>query len=152
MSRYYLDTSLFHAMLLAERTPAVVRACTSWLERAAAGEIDAVISTLTWDEVVYICGRAGKNPGQPSGYDHRRAAEAGRRLLDMRFLRLEAVDAVIVREATRLLARYPMRPRDCLHAALARERAGGRLVTLDSDFRRLDLLEGGDLHVTWIAG
>src|SRR5438067_2295242 len=74
------------------------------------------------------------------GIDHEKGELQA--LVDER--RLEA-DWDLTKEAARLKSKYPVAYADCFAAALAK-REGGRLVTGDPEFRRLDK----EISVIWI--
>lgn len=147
MNIWYLESSLFLTQLLRDRPDSVVRACERWLDRADQGEVSLITSTLTWDEVCYVAGRGLKGKG--GSYDAQRAAEAGALLLGLRGLRIEAVDEAALHEAGDLIRRTGLKPRDALHAALARRHALGQMLTLDADFSTR--MQGCGLTLTAVA-
>lgn len=138
--RWYFDTGVFVTPILKNRPQAVVDACLAWQRRAHDGEVEAVTSHLTWDEVAHVAGRV------PKPFDRARAAEAGRLLRACQWLRFVAIDEMVIARAQALLARAGNGPRDCVHAASALLHAGGNLVTLDSGFT-----SGGGLTVSIIS-
>ncbi len=150
MRRIYLDTSVLLAIPLKQRSPAVLNDCEAWLRSAQRREISAVISTLTWDEFVYVFASKARGDAEGTGYRNSRAVEGSRLLLGMKFLQMAPVEQAIVEEATELLERVDLRPRDCMHALLARAYADGNLLTLDNDFRRRELLDRLGVRITLI--
>ena len=126
MTRWYIDTGVFVTPILKNRPQPVINACLEWQRRAASGEIEAVTSYLTWDEVAHVAGRV------PPPFDRARAARFGQALLDCDWIDFVDVDDVIVAKAQSLLTRAGTGPRDCVHAATALLRTDGRMVTLDT--------------------
>lgn len=126
----YFDTGVFVTPLLKNRPQSVVDACLDWLRRVARGEVLAITSYLTWDEVSHVAGRAAGGV-----FDWVRAREAGRRLLDLTNLSFVPADGKVVEQAQSLLHRHKLKPRDSIHASSALLTADGRMVTLDFGFR-----------------
>lgn len=145
MNICYLDSGVFLTPLLGNREPEVVDACKRWLLRIASGDVQAVTSWLTWDEVVWFAGRAG------GPFDPKRAAAAGGRFRALPNIRFRAVDDEVVRKAEDLMKEFGVHPRDSIHASTALLHASGTLVTLDSDFRTRASTAAG-LNVIEIRG
>src|SRR5437773_12393012 len=81
-------------------------------------------------------------------YARRASTEvANERIQQLRMTGIEFIEADwdLTKEAARLKSRYPIAYADCFAAALAK-REGGRLVTGDPEFRRLDK----EISVIWI--
>jgi ribonuclease VapC len=81
-------------------------------------------------------------------YARRASTEvANERIQQLRMTGIEFIEADwdLTKEAARFKSRYPIAYADCFAAALAK-REGGRLVTGDPEFRRLDK----EISVTWI--
>lgn len=130
--RWYLDTGVFVTPILKNRSKAVIDACLEWQRRAHAGEIEAVTSYLTWDEVAHVAGRV------PKPFDRARAAEAGRILRASTWLCFVEIDEKVIARAQEFLTHVGNGPRDCIHAASALLHATGKMVTLDSGFSSAD--------------
>ena len=128
MAPTYFDTGVFVTPLLKNRSDAVIDACRAWQERMRCGELKGITSYLTWDEVTHVAGRRHKS------FSHADSSRAGELLLQLPNLSFVDVDHDVIAEAQRLLAMTHCRPRDAIHAATALLRAGGRLLTLDTDF------------------
>jgi predicted nucleic acid-binding protein len=124
----YIDTGVLVTPLLKNREQPVIDECRSWLERIARGEVRALTSSLTWDEVTWVAGKAA------GAYVRDRAITAGRLLLELKHLEFIPVDASVTRRAQQMLEQFGFKPRDCIHASSALLHAGGELVTLDSGF------------------
>ena len=133
----YLDTSIIVTPFLKNREPAVLERCEALLERAAHGATAVVTSWLTWDEATWAWGRASGR------FDRERAHAFGEALLTVEFLHFIPLTRGVVALASELLGSSGCRPRDCLHAATAILHAGGRLASLDSDFRAQQLARHG---------
>jgi predicted nucleic acid-binding protein len=145
--RRYFDAGVFVTPILKNRPAAILESCEAWLRRCAAGEVDGVTSWLTWDEVTWIAGRVVGHSYAPE-----RARRAGELLLALPGVTFVDVDAVVAREAQRLLTATRWRPRDCLHAAAALIHAAGSLVTLDADYaRRTRQVAGVGLRVVMLG-
>jgi predicted nucleic acid-binding protein len=146
MRSYYFDTGVIVTPLLKNREPSVIDACLKWLERVALGEVHAVTSFLTWDEVTWVAGKAG------GSYERNRAIKAGELLLSLSNLEFVPVDEGVTRGAQAMLAQFGFRPRDCIHAASALLHSGGELVSLDSGFLKEPALSSAaGLNVTCIV-
>ena len=81
-------------------------------------------------------------------YARRASTEvANERIQQLRMTGIEFIEADwdLTKEAAHLKSRYPIAYADCFAAALAK-REGGRLVTGDPEFRRLDK----EISVIWI--
>jgi len=130
MKLCYLDTGVIVTPLLKNREQAVIDECLVWLERVARGEVRALTSYLTWDEVTWVAGRAS------GAYDRQKAIVAGRLLLGLKNLEFVPVDEQVVQRAQGLLTTFGFKPRDCIHASSALLHAGGELLTLDSGFAK----------------
>lgn len=102
--------------------------CSRWLR----GELRAAASELTWDEIVWVVWRL-----MGRGY----ALRAGERLLAFPNLMIVAVSPGSVRRAWAIAPRYGLKPRDAVHAALAMEHGGSRIVSDDEDFDEVEELE-----------
>ncbi|RLF03144.1 MAG: VapC toxin family PIN domain ribonuclease [Thermoprotei archaeon] len=129
----YLDANVFLYPLLydPEVEPKAERA-SRLLLRVASGELRAVTSALTWDEVVWVVWRLVER-------DY--ALRAGEKLLTFPNLVIVAVSPRSVRRAQALASRYGLKPRDAIHAAVAIEHGDSRIVSDDEDFDRVRELE-----------
>jgi predicted nucleic acid-binding protein len=128
MKRCYLDTGVIVTPLLKNRDQSVIDECLDWMARVSRGEVRALTSYLTWDEVTWVAGRAS------GAYDRQKAIIAGRLLLGLKNLEFVPVDEAVTRKAQELLTHFGFKPRDCIHASSALLHAGGELLTLDSGF------------------
>lgn len=142
MERLYVDSGVFITPILKNLGQPTVAKCEQWMDRIARHEVAACTSYLTWDEVTYVVGRG------PGPYDPRRAAAAGELLLQLDGLDFLPVDESVVRTAQALFASLGLRSRDLIHGASALLHAGGRILTVDSDFGRVD--HGTGLLVTLV--
>ena len=129
----YLDANVFLYPLLydPEVEPKAERA-SRLLLRVASGELRAVTSALTWDEVVWVVWRLVER-------DY--ALRAGEKLLTFPNLVIVAVSPRSVRRAQALASRYGLKPRDAIHAAVAIEQGDSRIVSDNEDFDRVRELE-----------
>ncbi len=145
MERWYFDTGIFVTPILKNLDNDVIAACLEWQRRARDGEIVAITTTLTWDEVVYVVGRA------EGAYDATKGAEAGGRLLQLPGLELGPVDLEMVRQAQQFVSTHRMKPRDGIHAAAAMALAESRIVTIDSDYDVLGGPGGAGLRINRLS-
>lgn len=123
----YLDATVFvYAALF--QGPKSARA-VDLLRTAAAAEDEFATCALTVDEVVH----------KLTKYLDRPAALAyGEKILTLPSLRLWPVGAQEARLALDLMRKHPhLRPRDAIHAAVARAVEAQAIVTDDADFDRL---------------
>ncbi|RLE83787.1 MAG: VapC toxin family PIN domain ribonuclease [Thermoprotei archaeon] len=129
----YLDANVFLYPLLydPEVEPKAERA-SRLLLKVASGELRAVTSALTWDEVVWVVWRL-------VGREY--ALRAGERLLVFPNLTIVAVSQGSLRRAQAIASRYGLKPRDAIHAAVAIEHGGSKIVSDDEDFDKVRELE-----------
>lgn len=102
---------------------------------AQGGETRLMMSVVNAGEVWY-------------NYDRRVSSEvADERIQMLRTTGVEFVDADwdLTKEASRLKSKHPIAYADCFAAALAK-REGGRVVTGDPEFRKLEK----EISVTWV--
>ncbi|WP_309895540.1 type II toxin-antitoxin system VapC family toxin [Archangium sp.] len=130
MKLCYLDTGVIVTPLLKNREQSVIDECQGWLEKVARGEIRALTSYLTWDEVTWVVGKAS------GAYERQKAIRAGHLLLGLKHLEFVPVDEQVTQRAQGLLTTFGFKPRDCIHASSALLHAGGQLLTLDSGFMK----------------
>ncbi|HEX8700337.1 MAG TPA: type II toxin-antitoxin system VapC family toxin [Myxococcaceae bacterium] len=147
MKSYYLDTGVIVTPLLKNQEGSIIEQCREWLERIARGEVQAKTSFLTWDEVIWVAGK-----GAEKVYNRARAVKAGELLLSLKNLEFVPVDEAVIRGAQQLIARFGLKPRDCIHASSALLHAQGELVSLDSGFwKEPTLASSAGLKVTEIV-
>lgn len=127
---HYVDVNIFLEARLYE-TPQADRA-SAFLTKIASGEIRAVTSVLTWDELVWVMRKL---------FGSSQAREEGQRFLRFPNLRLLVIDALIVQGAQRIMEAYDMRPRDAIHLASALAIKADDLVTFDTDFKNVKELK-----------
>lgn len=125
----YLDANLFvYAITHDPSEHPKARAATAILARMVTGELRAVTSFLTWDEVVWVVWRL-------TGLEN--AIRAGRALLTLRNLNFIKVDLQIILKSQELVAKYGLKPRDAIHAATALVEGEREIV---SDDKELDVV------------
>lgn len=95
------------------------------LLKLAKGEIEAVTSSLTWDELVWVIKKS-------LGFDV--AILEGRRFLEFPNVKIISADANVLYYAQKLVETYRIAPRDSIHAATAIMKNTTELISDDDDF------------------
>ncbi len=128
----YLDANVLVYPLVYEPLLPQAAASIDILRRIEKGEITAVTSFLSWDEVVWVVWKL-------LGPDD--AVSAGYKLLAFPNLKFVDVDEAVVYKAQLLVERCRLKPRDAIHAASALIAGERTIVSDDSDFDRVRELE-----------
>ena len=102
------------------------------IQKITDGEIIAVTSSLTFDEVFWIVKKER---------DFEMALEAGKALLLMQNLTFIAVDDAILWQAHNLIEKHGFDPRDAIHAACSLAHGVYTIISEDSDFDRIKEFE-----------
>lgn len=104
------------------------RSAKGVLLKIARGELAALTSTLTWDEVVRVVQRLLSRSD---------AVKQGRKLLAFPRLSFVGIDEDIIVRAQVLIERYELTPRDAIHVACALEAGEREVVSDDADLDRV---------------
>jgi len=122
---FYIDANVFIFATLGDDIRAVK--AKEILKKVVLGEIRAITSSLTIDEVVWNISKQTK--------DRNLAIEQGLRILQFDNLDAVSVDAKIIQSALGLMEKYNLlKPRDAIHLAVALAHDVSVIVTDDSDF------------------
>ncbi|MEK6960736.1 MAG: type II toxin-antitoxin system VapC family toxin [Nanoarchaeota archaeon] len=97
-------------------------------DKIVRGQLDAMTSHLTFDEVFYQI-------SQTSGRE--KAMSATQAALEIRHLRFLDADGTVIRKAHELLGKYNLSPRDAIHAASAILNGASSIITDDKDFEEV---------------
>jgi uncharacterized protein len=121
----YIDSNVFIYPIIYDvaQEPKVKRA-NEILHSIARGELQAFTSTLTWDEVVWV---VRKTMGREE------AVSQGKKLLGFSNLQWITADENVLSQAQGLLAKYNLRPRDCIHVASAVSKQIKLIISDDED-------------------
>lgn len=125
----YIDSNIFIYPIVYD--PSSIREALrakNFLRKIALGEIEAYVSPVTWDEVVWV---VRKVLGVSSSLNQ------GRKLLSFPNLKILPVKRTTVLKAQDLMEKYELKPRDALHAAIALENKITTIVSYDEDFDKL---------------
>jgi uncharacterized protein len=121
----YIDTNVFiFPILYEEEQEPKVKHAKQILKSIEKGELPAYISTLTWDEVVWI---VRKVMGRAE------AISQGQKLLGFLNLNWIIVDENILTQAQSLMNKYNLHPRDAVHVASAINRKIDSIISDDLD-------------------
>ncbi|MFQ6074685.1 MAG: type II toxin-antitoxin system VapC family toxin [Candidatus Bathyarchaeia archaeon] len=126
----YLDSNVF--IYAALNTEEIGNRARALLKRVQEGEEQASSSALTFDEVVWAVKR------------HRSLEDAiiaGEALLNLRGLKLVAVDGELLTLALDLIRGYRLDPRDSIHAASAISSKVEAMVSTDEHFDKIKGLQ-----------
>jgi predicted nucleic acid-binding protein len=122
----YLDSGVFiHAAL--NREPAGNRA-RLLLQKIRDGSEDAASCALTFDELVWVVNRHRTRED---------ALAAGDAFLALPNLAIFAVNQDVLFSASSIMRRYPLGPRDAIHASSAIIQGCSAIVSTDAHFDRL---------------
>ncbi len=98
------------------------------LVKVAKGELEAITSSLTWDELVWVTRRA---------FDMEFAILEGRRFLEFPNVKIISADGNVLYFAQKLLELYKVKPRGSIHAATAILKNASEFVSDDKDFDKI---------------
>jgi predicted nucleic acid-binding protein len=126
----YVDSMLF-VYAVTEQGPRSIHA-QNLLEKIQEGDLPAVTSALTFDEVFYKVKQVG-------GHDN--AVKSGEAFLELPNLRFIPVDGAILWKTRILLDEHTVNPRDAIHAACALDRGVYTVISEDDDFETFPELE-----------
>jgi hypothetical protein len=129
----YVDSNVFiYPVIYGPEAQEKARNAREILLRIEKGELKAYTSTLTWDEVVWVVGRAlGRDDG----------TSQGRKLLGFPNLEFIDVDKRTLSSAQMLLDKYQLKPRDSLHLASAMNKNIKTVISDDEEFDRVKEVE-----------
>lgn len=102
------------------------------LEQIQGGELPAVTSALTFDEVFYKVKQEG-------GHDN--AVKSGEAFLELQHLYFVPVNGAVLWTAHNVLDEHELDPRDAIHAACAKERGVYTIISEDEDFDQIKEFE-----------
>lgn len=119
----YVDSNVFIHPVLFNDDRAL--RCRKLLCDIAGGDLKAVTSVLTWDEVVYAVSRT---------LGHEVAVRQGEMFLQFPNLRFREADTRILVKAQELVGTFKAKPRDAIHAATAMLCGATTIISDDADF------------------
>jgi len=126
----YLDSNIFISAALYDNLSG--KNARQIIKDVRCGDIRASTSTLTFDEVYWIVKKEkGKEP----------ALKIAKALLHMKNLDLIAVDREILYSSYDLLEETCLDPRDSIHLACALKSRSGLMLSEDSDFDDIEIME-----------
>jgi len=106
--------------------------CRDLIRRVTGGEVEAVTSALTVDEVVY---QVRVSRGLEA------SIEAGEAVLEMAHLTVSPADAETLWKSLELGRQVGLHPRDAIHAATALIHGSPELISEDVDFDKVEGLK-----------
>lgn len=124
---YYLDANVF--IYAALETDGLGVSAVNLLSKSGSGQF--FTSFLTIDEVVFI---VRKNRGVGA------AVEIGNAMLEMEGLNFIEVNYRVAQNALQATASYNLRPRDAFHFASMQEHSLKEIVSEDSDFDKIPVI------------
>jgi uncharacterized protein len=123
----YLDSNVF-LYPVTDPTSKKGSAAKNILMKLAKGEMEAITSSLTWDEIVWVTRKA---------FNSELATLEGRRFLEFPNIKIISVDANVLYLAQKLIETYKIAPRDSIHAATAIIKNTTEFMSDDSDFDKI---------------
>lgn len=125
----YLDSNVFlYPLLYTVEVESKVVKATEILSKVVRGEIAAITSALTWDEVVWVIWKL-------AGYEH--ALKAGVMLLEFPNLKMVKVARSTIGRAQAIAEKYRLKPRGSLHVASAIEAGEREIISDDEELDRV---------------
>lgn len=121
----YIDANVFIFAILNDRSNPLAQSSISVLDKIIKGELKAVTSVLTWDEVVWSLRK---------NLDIEIVKEEGKKFLNFPNLEFIPADEFIIREAQKIVEKYNLKPRDAIHAATAVSKSIKEIISDDPDF------------------
>ena len=126
----YLDSNIF--ITAAVDLGELGKKTVALLAEIQRGEVQAVTSALTFDEVFW---EVKKHRG------FEKAVETAEAMLSFPNLELVSADREIVFSALQIVKRYRMAPRDAIHVATAMAEKVDTFISLDTDFNKVTELQ-----------
>jgi predicted nucleic acid-binding protein len=123
----YLDSNIFLYPITDPGSKKGI-AAKNILIKLAKGELEAMTSSLTWDELVWVTRKA---------FSMELAILEGRRFLEFPNVKIISADANVLYFSQRLIETYKIAPRDSIHAATAIIKNVTEFVSDDSDFDKI---------------
>ena len=120
----YLDSNVFLYPLIYPETDKKAKAAKALLLEVASGK-GGFTSSLTWDEVCWICKKH---------FGRDKSLQEGKKLLEFPSLFILQADEAIITEAQKIAEKYNLDPRDAIHAATALKNGASEFITADKDF------------------
>ncbi len=132
LSTVYLDSNIF--TFASASHDAVGGQCAKILDLVAKGEIKAVTTSLTFDELFY-------NLSKRIGFEA--AVLFSENFLALPNLTLADVNGELIEAAFNIIKSYRLEPRDAIHAATAQHYNVDAIVSYDKDFSKVK-------ELTWL--
>lgn len=121
----YVDANIFIAAAVYPAEDRKFLASKQFLYRISAGEIKAMTSFLTWDELFWAVKRL-------AGTDI--AKKEGKKFLELPNLKFCVVDEHIINKSQEIAEKYSLHPRDAIHVASAITYGAENIISDDPDF------------------
>ncbi len=125
----YIDSNIFIFPLIYDNDQA--NQSMEILTKIENNEITAYTSILTWDEVTYV---VNKIMGKADSIG------SGKKFINYPNLRFITADINIIIKAQEIMKNYNIKPRDAIHVASALSKNIHNIVSDDSDFDSIDLI------------
>ena len=126
---FYIDSNVFIFPVIYDNEKAV--RATSILNKIENKEITAYTSVLTWDEVTYVVNKIMGNADSVS---------TGKKFINYPNLRFINADINIIVRAQEIRENYNVKPRDAIHMSSALSRYIHNIISDDSDFYLVNLI------------
>jgi hypothetical protein len=131
----YLDSNIFISAALYEDE--VGNNSRKIIKEIRLGNYEASTSTLTFDEVYWIVKREK---------DKKNALRIVKSMLKMKNLKFISVDKSILWKTYEILDENDLGPRDSIHLSCALESGSELMISEDSDFEDIDLIESININ------
>jgi uncharacterized protein len=125
----YIDSNIFLNAILFDISNNDARVSKDILLDVVSGKLRACTSVLTWDEVVYIVER---------NIDKKTAIKQGNLLLSFPNLQIMSITENELSQSQLLIEKYPIHPRDALHAACMVSNKISEIISFDADFDQIE--------------
>ncbi len=124
----YLDSNVFIYALIGPSNDKKVISSKNLISSVSKGEVKAITSFLTWDEVVYSIKKH---------FGLEFSLKEGKNLLNMPNLQFAEVDKNIIFLAQKIMEKYKIKPRDAIHIATALASNINEIISDDKDFDKI---------------
>lgn len=121
----YLDANV---IVLATTSDAKGERALGWLDLVQKGIEDAIISSLTFDEVIWVLLKNGKGS---------MIEEVVRSAYSLKNCVIVGVDAEIPLSALEFMKKFKLKPRDAFHLAIMKQHGVNTMISDDADFDRV---------------
>lgn len=127
MNKKYIDANIFIQAVLRDDKKSI-----NILEKIIKKDFVAVTNILSWDELVFVIGKF---------LNRNVASIEGKKFLKFPNVEFIETKKETILKAQKLIEKYPLKPRDAIHAATAINLGIKEIISEDSDFDKIKELK-----------